>query len=132
LIHLDKSQEYFDFFRFPRRRRKQGVEVFEETSPRKTGVAKVPFDNLDPENYLGDAGLRSPATRLASSVTGVQGVEDVLRGDFDLRLKRRYSTQQGGFQGLHASWTVGDVFETSTLTSEKGGVGGWSLVSEFV
>ena len=97
------SQEYFDFLRFSRGRRRQGVEVFEETSPRKTGRTKVPFDNFDPENYFGDAGLRNPATRCASPVTSVQGVENALRGDFDLRLKRRHSTQARGSQSLHAS-----------------------------
>src|SRR3989441_9260711 len=85
-------QEYFDFLRFSRGRRRQGVEVFEETSPRKTGRTKVPFDNFDPENYLCDAGSRNPATRWASSVTSVQGVENALRGNFDLRLNRHHST----------------------------------------
>src|SRR2546427_10326932 len=56
-----------------------------------------------PKNYFGDAGLRNPATRCASPVTSVQGVENALRGDFDLRLKRRHSTQARGFQSLHAS-----------------------------
>src|SRR5689334_326393 len=80
LKHLIRApQEYFDFPRFSRGRRRQGVEVFEETSPRKTGRAKVPFDNFNPENYLGDVGLRNPATRCASPVTGVQGVENALR-----------------------------------------------------
>jgi hypothetical protein len=50
------------FLRFSLGGRRQGVEVFEETGPRKTGGAKVPFDNFDPENYLGDAGLRNAAT----------------------------------------------------------------------
>ncbi len=59
---IRESQEYFDFLRFPRRRRGKGVEVFEETGPGETGGAKVPFDNFDPENYLSDAGLRSAAT----------------------------------------------------------------------
>ncbi len=90
------SQEYFDFLRFSRSRRRKGVEVFEETSPSETGGAKVPFDNFDPENYLGHAGLRNPATRCAGPVTGLQGVENALRGDFDLRIKRRHSTQAGG------------------------------------
>jgi hypothetical protein len=114
------SQKYFDFLRFSRGRRSQAVEVFEETSPRETGGAKVPFDNLDPENYLGDAGLRSPATRFASPVTGLQGVEDALRGDLDHRLKRRHSTEGSGLQGLHASWTLGNVSGTlSSLSNEK-------------
>ncbi len=89
---IRNSQEYFDFLRFSRGRRRQGVEVFEETSPRKTGGAKVPFDNFNPENYLGDAGLRNATTRCASPVTGAQGVENALRGDLDLRLERRHST----------------------------------------
>jgi len=103
------SQEYFDFPRFSRGRRRQGVEVFEETSLRKTGGAKVPFDNFDPENYLGDVGLRNPAPRCASPVTVVQGVENTLRGDFDLRLKRRHGTHAGGFQSLARILTLGDV-----------------------
>src|SRR3989442_12190391 len=87
------SQEYFDFLCFSRGRRRQGVEVFEETSPRKTDRTKPPFDNFDPENYFADAGLRIPATRCASPLTSVQGVENTLRGDFDLTLKRRHRTQ---------------------------------------
>src|SRR5260370_1945152 len=75
---IRNSQEYFDFFRFSRGRRRQGDEVFEETGPRKTGGAKVPFDNFDPENYLGDAGLRSAATRFASPIMRAQGVENTL------------------------------------------------------
>ena len=100
---IRNSKEYFDFLRLSRGRRRQGVEVFEETSPRKTGGAKVPFDNFDPENYLGDAGFRNAATRCASPVTSAQGVENALRGDFDLRLERCHSTQPGSFSSLHAS-----------------------------
>jgi len=97
------SQEYFDFLRFSRGRRRQGVAVFEENQSEKDRQDKGPFDNFLPENYFGDAGLGNPATRCASPVTSVQGVESALRGDFDLRLKRRHSTQARGFQSLHAS-----------------------------
>src|SRR5438094_1448424 len=73
----------------------EGRELKNSRKPvrEKTGRTKVPFDNFDPENYFGDAGVRNPATRCASPVTIVQGVENALRGDFDLRLKRRHSTQ---------------------------------------
>jgi hypothetical protein len=100
---IRNSQEYFDFLRFSRGRRGQGVEVFEETGPRKTGGAKVPFDNFNPENYLGNACLRNAATQFASPVTRAQGVENALRGNFDLRLERRPSTHPGSFPSLHAS-----------------------------
>ncbi len=106
---IRNSQEYFDFLRFSRGCRRQGVEVFEETRPRKTGEAKVPFDNFDPENYLGDAGLRNAATRCASPITGAQGVENALRGDFDLRLEQGRSSHPGSSPSLHASGhCVGD------------------------
>jgi len=108
------SQEYFDFLRFSRSRRRQGVEVFEETGPGKTGGAKVPFDNFDPENYLGDAGLRNAATRFAGPVSGAQGVEDAFRGNFYLRLERRHSSQPGSFPSPQASsHCVGDPLSTS-------------------
>src|SRR6266446_8137497 len=100
---IRNSQEYSYFLRFSRGRRRQGVEVFKETGPRKTGGAKVPFDNFDPENYLGDPGLRNAATRCASPVKGAQGVENALRGDFDLGLERRHSTRPGSFPSLHTS-----------------------------
>src|SRR6267378_5740664 len=89
---IRNSQEYLDFLLFSRGRRRQGVEVFEEMGPRKTSGAKVPFDNFDPEDYLGDAGLGNAATRFASPVTGAQGVENALGGDFDVRLERRHNT----------------------------------------
>src|SRR6266849_7422075 len=91
------SQEYSNFLRFSRACRRQGVEVLEETGPRKTVEAKVPFDNFDPENYFGDSGLRKAAARGASPVTGVQGVKDALRGDFDLRHECRHGPHQAGF-----------------------------------
>src|SRR5713101_7583222 len=97
------SQEYFDFLRFSRGCRRQGVEVFEETRPRKTGGAKVPFNNFDPENYLSDVGLRNAATRCASPIPGAQGVENALSGDFDLRLEQGHSSHSGSFPSLHAS-----------------------------
>jgi hypothetical protein len=90
---IRKSQEYLDFFGFSGGGRRQGVEVFEKTSSRKTGGAKVPFYNFDAENYLGDAGLRDPTPRFASPVTRVEGVENGLRGDFDPGLKRSHSTR---------------------------------------
>ena len=98
---IRNSQEYFDFLRFSRCCRRQGVEVFEETRPRKTYRAKVPFDNFDPENYLGDAGLRNAATRCASPITGAQGVENALRSDFDLWLEQGDSSNSGSFPSLH-------------------------------
>ena len=73
------------------------MEVFKKTGPRKTGRAKVPFDNFDPENYFGDAGLRSAAARGASPVADAQGVKNALRGDFDLGLERRHRTHPGSF-----------------------------------
>src|SRR2546425_6412193 len=100
---IRNSQEYFDLLRFSRGCRRQGVEVFEETRPRKTDGAKVPFDNFDPENYLGDAGLRNAATRCASPITGAQGVENALRSDFDLGLEQGDSSNPGSFPSLHAS-----------------------------
>ena len=96
-------QEYFDFLLFSRGCRSQGVEVFEETYPRQTGGAKVPFDNFDPENYLSDAGLRNAATRCAGPAMGAQGVENALRGDFDLGLEQGHSSHSGSFPSLHAS-----------------------------
>ncbi|HWY28929.1 MAG TPA: hypothetical protein VNW25_06700 [Candidatus Sulfotelmatobacter sp.] len=87
------SQEHFDFLRFSRSSRRQRLEVFEETSCRETHGAKIPFDNLNPENYLGDMGSRNAAARFACPVTGAQGVEDALRGDFDLRLRQGHSTR---------------------------------------
>jgi hypothetical protein len=84
---IRNSQKYFDFLRFSGGRWRQGVEVFEETGPRKTGGAKVPLDNFDPENYLSDVGLRNAATRCTSPVMGSQGVENGLRGGFDSRLE---------------------------------------------
>src|SRR2546427_11294071 len=86
------SQEYFDFLRFSRGRRRQGVEVFEETSPRETGRTKIPFDNFDPENYFADAGLRNTATPCASPITSVQAVGNAIEADFHLRLKLRPRT----------------------------------------
>ena len=100
---IRNSQEYFDLLHFSRGCRRQGVEVFEETRPRKTDGAKVPFDNFDPENYLGDAGLRNAATRCASPTTGAQGVENALRSDFDLGLEQGHSSNPGSFPRLHAS-----------------------------
>src|SRR3989441_9341525 len=118
---IRKSQEYFDFLRFSRGCRRQGVEVFEETGPRKTGGAKVPFDNFDPENYLGDVGLGNAATRFAGPVPGVQGVENALRGNFDLRLERRHSTLPGSFPSLHASGhCVGDPILLEVVTDKIG------------
>ncbi len=105
---IRNSQEYSDFLRFSRGRRSQGVEVFEETGPRKTGGAKVPFDNFDPENYFGDAGLRNAAARGANPVTGEQGVKNALRGDFDLRLERRHSTRPGSFSEPASGHCLGD------------------------
>ncbi|OLE68099.1 hypothetical protein AUF78_17815 [archaeon 13_1_20CM_2_51_12] len=100
---IRNSQEYFDFLRFSRGCRRQGVEVFEETRPRKTGGAKVPLDNFDPENDLGDTGLRNTATRCASPITGAQSVENTLRGHLDLVLKQGYIAYPGSFPSLHAS-----------------------------
>ena len=119
---IRNSQEYFDFLRFSRGCRRQGVEVFEETRPRKTGGAKVPFDNFDPENYLGDAGLRNAATRCASPITGAQGVENALRGDFDLRLEQGRSSHPGSFRCLHASGHCVDdplLLEVSLIKQDK-------------
>ena len=82
-------QEYLDFLRFSRCCRSKGVEVFEETGPRKTDGAKVPFDNVDAENYLSDVGLRGAAARFAGPITGVQSVEDALSCDFDPWLRRQ-------------------------------------------
>ena len=79
------------------------MEVFEETGPRKTGRAKVPFDNFDPENYLGDPDLRNAATRFASPLLGARGVENAFRGNLDLRLERHHSTQPGSLPSPHAS-----------------------------
>jgi hypothetical protein len=103
LAKLVWAKECFDFLRFSRGCRRQGVEVFEETRPRKTSGAKVPFDNFDPENYLGDAGLRNAAPRCASPITGAQGVENALRGDFDPGLEQGHSSHPGSFSNLHAS-----------------------------
>jgi hypothetical protein len=130
---IRNSQEYFDFPRFSRGRRRQGVEVFEETSPRKTGGAKVPFDNFDPEDYFGDAGLRNPATRCASPVTGVQGVENALRGDFDPMLKRRQSTLASGFRAC-MRLTPSVMFWRSAfcVDEEKVEIGWPQLVPELV
>src|SRR5438552_12136713 len=76
----------------------EGRELkFSRKPVRERQQNKGPFDNFDPENYFGDAGLGNPATRCASPVTSVQGVENALRGDFDLKLKRRQSTQARGF-----------------------------------
>src|SRR3989441_3929041 len=100
---IRNSQEYFDLLRFSRGCRWQGVEVFEETGPRKTGGAKVPFDNFDPENYLCDAGLRNAATRCASPVTGVQGVENALRATLTLGSSRVTAPTPAVFPSLHAS-----------------------------
>src|SRR3989442_14102307 len=118
---IRNSQEYFDFFRFSGGRRRQGVEVFEETGPRKTGGAKVPFDNFDPENYLDDARLRNATTRFAGPVTGAQGVENALRGNFDLKLERRHSTFPGSFPSLRVSGQcVGDAFPPLVVTDKIG------------
>src|SRR2546425_2110100 len=100
---IRNSQEYFDFLRFSRGCRRQGVEVFEETRPRKTSRAKVPFNNFDPENYLGDMGLRNAATRCASPITSAQGVENAFRGDFNLGLKQGHCSHPGRFSNMHAS-----------------------------
>jgi hypothetical protein len=102
------SQEYLDFFRFSRGCRRQRVEVFEETSSRKTDRAKVPFDNFYSENYFGDADLRNTATRCASPVKAAQSVEDALRGDLNSRLEHRHTTLPDIFPNMHSSlcWTM--------------------------
>src|SRR5467141_3387012 len=103
LAKLVRAKECFDFLHFSRGCRRQGVEVFEETRPRKTNGAKVPFDNFDPENYLGDAGLRNATTRCTSPTMSAQDVENALRGDFDLGLEQGHCSHLGSFSNLHAS-----------------------------
>ena len=117
---VEIRQEFSDFFSFSRGRRRQGVEVFEETGPRKAGRAKVPFDNFDPENYFRDVGLRNAAARGASPVTAAHGVKNALSGDSDLGLEHRHSTHTSHFLGQRASFSNFRQFSTGQQTTRPG------------